>query len=197
MSKDSSVGIVYKYRVAKVEIDLALESHVLRTRQHAVHNFGYGDFYLSSRESRRMAAMDIVECRERQCVDAGAASRARLDAMSFFTAQPKCTIELVYADTHEIVQRGVESALLDTHRAHRRPGRLSMYTSNDGVPYPAWTHVHLNVLSSEKGHRAFKLKATSKSEVDCRVPDYVQTLVAYSRPFIVVGYARCTPTQKI
>lgn len=196
----SSTGeaIVYKNRVTPVAIDLSVQSrrHAMRTNAHAARTiFGYDTHISGSRADKRRAVLDVLRCQERNFVDslpAEGVSCARLDALQFFRTQPWCSVELVYADTHAPVVAH-KSPLVETHRARRHTDRQRMYTSGDGVPYPSWTDVMVNVLSSEVKNHAFKFRATVTAPVAGRQSaGHIQKLYAYSPPFLVLSSPRAS-----
>jgi hypothetical protein len=203
MLQNSQVGVVFKSHVVRIAIDIAVESHshMLNTVAVTGDNFGYGDYSGESAEYRRSARRDIDECRNRnlgQHTVEGTASRATLNALRFFSGQPKCRIELVYADTNERVACH-DSAFVETHRSFRHVRRLFMHTSKFGVPFPAWTDVLLNrVSSSDDEDRAYKFRVTVEASVGAfgTVGSFTQTLITYSRPFIVLSSPRSSLKRK-
>lgn len=103
----------------------------------------------------------------------------------FFEGGLSCKVELVYSDTHKPVDDSVYEPLKVSRTYAKRSNCLNMYTSKDGVPYPAYCWFHAMKLTTNDRLKMYKFKVTATGMVKASVnrPSYRQELVTYSRAF--------------
>lgn len=123
--------------------------------------------------------------------------RRRISHQSFFSTPIECSVQLVFADTLEVVDAGLPDPVLDLPKSMRKSNApVQTYTALDGttpVPYPAHISFTINDLSGNYSvSRLFKLKVTGTAvtlanERGDKDSEYTQTLIAYSEPFQIVA----------
>ena len=122
--------------------------------------------------------------------------RRRLGHEAFFSTPIKCSYDLVFADTHEIVQSTLGHSAICLSKSMRKPSApIHTYTSLNGVPYPSRVSFYVEDLSVHHANRKFKVRVcgrattlySKKAHTYSDSSIYTQKLIGYSKQFEIVS----------
>tara|TARA_B110001450_G_scaffold256500_1_gene287246 strand:+ start:1469 stop:1957 length:489 start_codon:yes stop_codon:yes gene_type:complete len=128
--------------------------------------------------------------------------RRRLGHEIFFSTPIKCTYDLVFADTLEVVPSVMSNSALVLPKGMRKTGApTSTYTSLSGVPYPAHVSFYAEALSANHQRRKFKIMVTGVAATLPNIRNDTnsvcrKTMVAYSPEFYIVSTKRVSATVR-
>lgn len=166
------------------------------TPQHATEAAGWSEDPISIREERRLRYIDKQQLRMRTFDEESTQCerfRTRLSARRLFSNEVRCSVTLVYADTHQEVNTGSPNAVISIpHSMAMRRSSMTTYTARDGVPYPAYTALNVMHLSNKHSNRLYKFKVVATGwytgvDVGLQAHEMKKTLETYSLPFAVVS----------
>jgi hypothetical protein len=194
-------SIVSKNTQVHLVVDLAItgakrDGMNYSTYTHATEAAGWSDDPIDRRAERRERYIDEQERRMRKFDEEPTPDdrfRVRLSARKLFNRELKCSVKLVYADTHQEVNPGSPNAVLSIpHSMAVRSNSMATYTARDGVPYPAYTAINVMHLSTKHSNRLYKFKVVANGwykvlDGDPQAESVMKTLEAYSAPFAVVS----------
>ena len=192
-----NVATVYKSNVVSVVVDLVVcvpKNCDLATNTH----FSVSPLalrYGPDRTVRSAHRKDVEQCSLRTFAEErGPPGKkyVRLEWTSFFEDNIVCEVQMVYADTHELVDGNPLEFSKESFKRMNKMSTMTTYMSRDGVPYPAFCQFRVNRLSSSDKGRLYKFKVTGVGTVKATSlrDSYQQKLVAYSCAFACVATGR-------
>ena len=193
------VPVVCKSNLVGVVLDLAVDGvavkgHDSKTVKHRGLNRGWdSNIHNMTKSMLSHRVRDIEQLNQRsfsEGVVADGKINTRLSAKLFFDDELSCKVELVYADSHLPVDARVCEPLRIPRAYRRRLTSLSTYTSQDGVPYPAYCFFHVVKLSTQDAMSLYKFKVTAVGVVKNTTPPKSKTFVTFSEAFASLSTKR-------
>jgi hypothetical protein len=187
--------VVSKKTVSRVVIDLSVcgaRRADSRTSQQTLQHKN-PEPVPSGRDARLAHKVDLNERNKRMAPEEACEDgmfRKRVPHSLCFSEPIVCTLDVVYADNHQIVRTSTGDSIIHLPRFQRTDGAPhSTHVALDDVPYPACMSFYVTDLTSQHAGRKFKLRVQGRTTAKDTDKTPV-TLEAFSNEFAVVSTKR-------